>query len=291
MTLNITTTKFRTFILMAFIFLFAIFGTLVIYRLVSGRSLGIRSFAENQLSSAKSRVLATSNRSTVTSSNKGDYTNVIFLHHSTGRNLIEQGHIRETLTKSGIQFWDHDYNYIGLKDPSGKLTGYSYFIPKDKTDPDGLAEIFGQTAYGQPVNAFSALLQHEVIAFKSCYPASDIADENQLEQYKSWYLDIRDAMDQHPDKIFIVFTPPPLNPASTRPEIAANARAFSNWMTSEEYSEDHPNVYVFDFFNLLAEDDPQAPDFNMLREEFRDGTIPTLINMQTKRSDPFLLNI
>jgi hypothetical protein len=204
-------------------------------------------------------------------SNSGDFTNVVFLHHSTGRNLIYQSGVRERLTEAGFQFWDHDYNWEGLIRPDGTRTGYSYGIPDDNTDPDGLASLFAQRVYGLPLNAFSGLMQHEVIVFKSCFPASDIASHEQLERNKAYYFQIRDVMDQYPNRIFIVVTPPPLNPAATDAETAARARAFANWLGSDEFLAGHPNVFTFDFFDLLAGEDSLAPDFNMLRAIYREG--------------------
>lgn len=203
---------------------------------------------------------------------RGDFTDVIFLHHSTGRNLISQGSVRERLTEAGFQFWDHDYNWEGLTRPDGARAGYSYVIPDDNTDPDGLARLFAQPVYSWPLNGFSGLMQHEVIAFKSCFPASNITSKEQLEQYKTWYLGMREVMDRYPDHIFIVVTPPPLNPAATPPEVAARARAFAEWLQSDDFLAGHTNVFTFDFFGLLAEDDSAAPDSNMLRAEYREGT-------------------
>lgn len=202
---------------------------------------------------------------------QGDFTNVIFLHHSTGRNLIRQGDVRERLTAAGFRFWDHDYNYEGLARPDGTRTGYSYGVPDDNTDPDGFARLFSQRVYPWPLNAFSGLMQHEVIAFKSCFPASNITSDGQLEQYKTWYLGMREVMGRYPDHIFIVVTPPPLNPAATTPEAAARARAFSRWLQSDDFLAGRPNVFTFDLFGLLAEDDPASPDPNMLRAEYREG--------------------
>ncbi|HIE39406.1 MAG TPA: hypothetical protein EYH30_09220 [Anaerolineales bacterium] len=201
----------------------------------------------------------------------GDFTNVIFLHHSTGRNLIEQGGVRELFGAAGYDFWDHGYNDQGLTRPDGTPAGYSYNVPNDNTDPDGLAHIFSQRLYPRPLNTFSGLMQHEVIIFKSCFPVSNITADAQLEQYKAYYLQMRDVMDRHPDHLFIIMTPPPLNPAATDAEAAARARAFAEWLGSDEFLEGHPNVYTFDFFDLLAESDPVAPDHNMLREAYRDG--------------------
>jgi hypothetical protein len=202
---------------------------------------------------------------------QGDFTNVIFLHHSTGRNLIRQGAVRERLTDAGFQFFDHDYNYEGLIGPDGTRTGYSYGIPNDNTDPDGFARLFSQHVYPWPINAFSGLMQHEVIAFKSCFPASNVASDEQLEQYKAWYLGIREVMKRYPDHVFIVVTPPPLNPAATTPEAAARARSFAVWLQSDAFLAGHSNIYTFDLFGLLAEDDPASPDRNMLRAEYREG--------------------
>jgi len=200
-----------------------------------------------------------------------DFDNVIFVHHSTGRNLIAQGSMRERLSAAGFRFWDHDYNYLGLTRPDGEQAGYSYSIPDDNTDPDGYARLFSQPLYAQPWNAFSGLMQHQVIIFKSCFPVNHIADAAQLERYKSYYRQIRAVTDQHPDHIFIVVTPPPLNPAATNPAEAARARAFADWLASDEFLAGHANLFTFDFFDLLAEGDGSAPDFNTLRAAYRTG--------------------
>lgn len=202
----------------------------------------------------------------------GDFTNVIFLHHSVGRHLIQQGGVRERLTEAGFRFWDHDYNWEGLTRPDGTLAGYSYGVPDDNTDPDGLARIFSQPAFPWPVNAFSGLLQHEVIIVKSCFPNSNIQSDEQLQEIRGHYLRMRERIDQFPDHLFIIVTSPPLNPAETTPEAAARARSLSRWLQSDEFLAGHPNLAVFDLFGLLAEDDPTAPDFNMLRAEYREGT-------------------
>lgn len=202
-------------------------------------------------------------------SSNGDFTNVVFLHHSVGSNLIRQGGVRERFAEAGYQFWDHGYNAEGLTRPDGTSAGYHYHIPNDNTDPDGFAHIFSQRLYSWPLNAFSGLMQHEVIIFKSCFPVSQITSDAQLEQYKAYYLQMREVMDQHPDHIFIVVTPPPLNPAVTDAEAATRARAFAEWLRSDEFLVGHPNVFTFDFFGLLAEENPASPDYSMLRKGYR----------------------
>jgi hypothetical protein len=195
-----------------------------------------------------------------------DFTRIIFLHHSTGANLIEQGDVRQRLTNLGYEFYDHGYNADGLVLADGTPAGRDFDVPDDNTDPDGFAGIFAQPLHDPPDNTFSHLMQYDVIAFKSCFPASNIQSDEQLADYESYYLSIRSRMDQYPNKIFIVITPPPEIPADTDPQAAARARAFSNWLASNEYVSGHPNVFTFNFFDLLAD-----PSTNMLRADYRSG--------------------
>ncbi|MFQ6014424.1 MAG: hypothetical protein ACE5NP_03140 [Anaerolineae bacterium] len=189
---------------------------------------------------------------------------VMFLHHSVGANLIEQGGVRQRLTDLGYEFYDHGYNEDGLVLADGTWTGRNFDVPDDNTDPDGFAVIFAQPLHDPPDNTFSQLMQYDAIAFKSCFPTSLIESDAQLAQYKSYYLSIRDRMDQYPNKVFIVVTQPPEIPNDTDPQAAARARAFSDWLASDEYLSGHPNVFTFNLFDLLAD-----PSTNMLRAEYQ----------------------
>jgi hypothetical protein len=198
----------------------------------------------------------------------GSYTNVVFLHHSTGGALIAEGNVRPLLTELGYQFWDHGYNHEGLVRPDGTPAHASYHIPgsrgRGNTDVDGLVELFSQPVTDPPSNAFSRLLQHEVIAFKSCFPNSAIKSDAMREQFQAWYLEIRDVVDQHPDRVFILVTSPPLHPLATNPDEAVRARFIADWLKSDEYLKGHPNLFVFDFFDLLTD-----PDTNMLSVKYQ----------------------
>jgi hypothetical protein len=234
--------------------------------MMSGYGVNLRAFARATLNV----VLAVKNHQAIAASN-GDFRNIVFLHHSVGENLIAQGYVRDGFSAAGYRFWDQDYNWKGLHDPGGNRTGYSYNVPADNTDPDGLLTIFSQPVFGLPLNTLSGLMQHEVIAFKSCFPASGIASEAQLEERKAWYLKMREFFDEHPEKLFVVVTQPPLNPAETNAEAAMRARAFANWLRSDEFLKGHPNIVTFDLFDRLAEGNSQSPDFNMLRQDYREG--------------------
>ena len=60
-------------------------------------------------------------------------------------------------------------------------------------------------------------------------------------------------MDQHPEHVFILVTSPPLHPLATDADDAHRAHAVANWLKSDEFLAGHPNVFVFDFFDLLAD--------------------------------------
>lgn len=235
---------------------------------VTGRSLGVR----GRFSALKNTIMAVLDSRSVASSGQNQYTEIIFLHHSVGHNLIEQGGVREAFSKAGFNFWDHDYNWLGVTNPSGQPAGYSYNVPEDNTDVNGLARIFAQQVYPLPLNTLSGLLEHDVIIVKSCYPNSNINGEVQLAQDKTYYMGMRTTMDKYPDKIFIILTSPPLNPSETNPENAARARLIATWLNSDEFLSGHPNIFTYDLYSLLAGDEPAASDYNMLREEYQNGT-------------------
>jgi hypothetical protein len=220
--------------------------------------------------SARSLVRAVSDSGRVRGDSHGNYTNLVFLHHSVGQNLIREGRLRERLTQAGFDLYDHGYNSDGLVRPDGTSAGYSYDVPGDDTDPAGLAHIFEQRVYRLPLNTWSALLQHEVIVVKSCFLAIRTLSDEGLERQKADYMRMRDVMDRHRDKLFIILTSPPANPAETDPAAAARARTLSKWLQSEEFRAGHRNIHVFDLFGLLAENEPALLDFNMLRAAYRE---------------------
>lgn len=216
---------------------------------------------------------------------------ILFLHHSTGRNLIQQGEVRKLIAARNLrdgtnhEFWDHDYNEIGLSGPSGERVGVSFGLPDDNTDPVGFDRLFSQPVHDPPDNALSHVLQFDVVVFKSCFPVSAIHSLFELEQYKQHYIAMRDTFARHPHILFVVLTQPPLIPSTmvgsfvarkmkwmwTNAEDAARAREFTRWLTSHEFRMDLPNVATFDFFDLLAESSDSAKDPNTLRSEYRSG--------------------
>lgn len=241
-------------------------------RLIGGKPLGIRHWVEVQFWHANALFNALKHSGEVKSFSEGKYTNVVFLHHSVGENLITQTNLRQQLNDAGLDFWDHDYNYYGLNDLNGNPTGYNYWIPDDNTDPDGLAKLFSQKVYGLPLNGISGLMQHEVIVFKSCFTGNLLYDDAQVETVKGYYETVHAFIRQHPEKLFILLTTPPLNSAEADPAMAARDRRMAEWLLSDDFKRGLSNLHVFDLYGLLAENDPASPDYGTLRADYRDGS-------------------
>ena len=211
---------------------------------------------------------------------------VIFIHHSTGANLIKHGDVRTLVHSSDptVEFWDHGYDLdkikgyhriisrfqshtYGLRNSAGQLLKTSFQIPDHNTDPDGLARLFSQPVEDPPTNAHSHIQRFDVISFKSCFPVTAIKDDQQLDTYKHYYLSIRTTIEAYPRKLFIPMTPPPLRAALTNTGQASRARRFARWIMSEEYHENRVNLVPYDFFDDLATPE-RHPNPNVLRPEF-----------------------
>jgi hypothetical protein len=194
---------------------------------------------------------------------------VLFIHHSTGGNLIKQGSLRQLIKKINpdIEFWDHGYNlysnptlakllatftfHTGLSDDKGRMTGTDYNLVISNNSPKEYAEIFSRDKYDPTLQA---ILQYDIIAFKNCFPTTKIESEKQLNEYKEYYRIIRDQVKKYKDNRFILFTPPPLRQELTTEENASRAKQLIQFLNSKDFQSSTNNLFVFDFFSLLADE-------------------------------------
>jgi hypothetical protein len=194
---------------------------------------------------------------------------LFLLHHSTGRYFIEEGNVRQVIASMEeeggprLKFWDHDYVHIGLMDPDGNLLSYNYGLDLLDTEPVDLHNLWTTANSARD----SILNNHQVIAFKSCYSACEIVSDSMLGQYKTWYSEMAEVFDQHPDKIFVVVSPPPLHRLDTDLGEADRSRNFANWL-GDEFLVGHPNIWYFNLFDLLAQADDGSSTRNMLQYDF-----------------------
>lgn len=192
---------------------------------------------------------------------------LLFIHHSTGGNLIHQGNLREKLyTKThDVEFWDHGYNlypslpkailsiiankltfHTGLSNEQGKMLYKDFQIKLSNNDPADFENIFCKAS-----KTLDKILEFDIIAFKNCFPTTKIETEEKLQRYKQHYINMGQVFANYPEKIFIPFTPLPLRKEVTQQEYAQRAKDFAYWMVNEWVKPD--NVKVFDFFSELAD--------------------------------------
>lgn len=193
---------------------------------------------------------------------------ILFIHHSTGGNLIKEGNLRDEIRKlnPNVEFWDHNYNLFpvftmllannthlkGLSDAQGKVTGKDYNIIVSNNSPKEYADIFSRDPSDPTLKE---ILRYDVIAFKNCYPTTRIISDQQLNEDIKYYTEIRNSLKKYPEKQFVILTPPPARKETTNIENAKRAVKLVKWLNSEEFLGGVPNIHVFDFFNLLADKD------------------------------------
>jgi len=189
---------------------------------------------------------------------------ILFLHHSTGGNVYTQGHVADWFadynTAHGTAYQFYQLNYPNTPYPWANYP-YDYWNlwingACDSNDPD--------------IECLNTLTQnHEVIIYKQCFPGADIlpdtgspdvsSNRKSLENYKLQYRALRNLMDSYPDTVFIVWTLVPLHRMATNPETAVRAKQFVDWVKNDFLTEDaqsHPNIFIFDFWGIAAEDNP-----------------------------------
>ncbi len=201
----------------------------------------------------------------------------MFVHHSTGRNMITDAGVRSLLDlhneqfETSIEFWDHDYHsgnsVTGIIVPDSTVYhDWSYGVEANDIQPGGYYTIFcGSSAFRD-----SLFSRHDVIVLKNDHKTGDIIHDGQLAAYKYWYMLIRDEIDQYPDKRFVLVSGPPRRPEDITNGEADRAREFYDWLQSPEFMNGHANISFFDLFDYLAyPDDPSDPQRNMLRSQYR----------------------
>ena len=200
----------------------------------------------------------------------GTNDKILFLHHSTGAGVWSGG---------DVPGWFSNYN-------SAHATSYNIAeraypdvpYPWDNYPYDYWnLWVNGVCNSGNPsIECMNTMAQnYDIIIFKHCFPGADVladtgspdvsSSRKSLENYKLQYRALRAMMDGYPNRKFIVWTLTPLHRLATTADNAARARQFVDWVKNNFLSEDgnsHPNIFIFDFWGLIAGSD------NFLKYEY-----------------------
>ncbi len=195
----------------------------------------------------------------------------IFLHHSTGGNLIAdttgtdgKGGLGKSLDQAGFYLSDTCYEWDAPNNNDiGSFTDighwYTWFNSSDimsaiyteyDKDPYSVANYGDRSrSLGVPDG------ENQIVMIKSCYPNADVYSDNDtvptdlyghaydytvggqrahtLSNCKAVYEQLYTYMSAHPEKMFVVMINPPLSSGNTSLERAANMRSLANWLRTE----------------------------------------------------------
>jgi hypothetical protein len=212
--------------------------------------------------------------------------NIIFLHHSTGGNLYNEGGVADWFTTynttHGTNYQITERWYPDSPYPDGENYPYDYWHlwvdPTYNNHPDS-----GRESLNYLTQDTAGHQAYDGIIFKHCFPGSEILEDigapdvssnrKSLENYRLQYRALRNKFAEYPTTKFIVWTLVPLHRLATDATQAARAKQFADWVKNDWLTEDgldHPNIYVFDFWGYAAESHPNPANgqVNTLRYEF-----------------------
>jgi len=180
---------------------------------------------------------------------------VLFIHRSVGRNLIADGGIYRLMaeTSRGFLLSDYDQNTGVLHSSTGPSRTPGMKFPGGDTQPADYAALFDAEAEGDAKAFQDFVMTYDVVAIKSCYTASNIKSDEELDAIKNYYHAIAEFFVLHPEKQLVILTTPPLRHFRTTPDAALRARQIATWLATERFAPNvEPNIGVFNFFDLLA---------------------------------------
>lgn len=185
--------------------------------------------------------------------------NAIFLHHSVGGNVYTQG---------GVANWATSYNSSHSANFQIIEQSYPNFPWEWNNYPWDYWKLWVAGGCNNADKGIACLeniaANYDLVIFKHCYPGADLkataltTDKSVKtnENYKYLYRLLLAKLDAMPQKKFMVWTLTPERSSSSDIEQGNNAYNFVEWVKKSWLTEDgkaHPNVFIFDFFNLVAE--------------------------------------
>ncbi len=207
-----------------------------------------------------------------------DSVSILFLHHSTGGAVYSEGSVSDWFdaynTAHGTQ-----YNISQRGYPNSPYAWKNYPYDYWYLWVDGHCD--SSQSGIECLDSLAA--DHDMIILKHCYPGADIradsgtpdvaSETKTLGNYKLQYRALRQLMDSYPDTMFMFWTLAPRHRLATNDENAARAAEFVDWVKNEFLTEDgepHPNIFIFDFFGVVAESDtdPAQGKVNCLKYDY-----------------------
>lgn len=195
-----------------------------------------------------------------------------FLHHSTGQNIWGPNG-SSTSIPAQIALYNTAHGYTGSNAVSMIQEGWP--LNPWENEWERWHRIF--KGLDPQADITPILNNNRIVVVKSCFPSSAITGMGQpsdtiaftpktVYNYKWHWRKIISEMKKHPDNFFVIWTNAPLGVASTNATAAFRAKEFCTWAKDTlamgldpEFGDFPQNVYVFDYFRKIANDNGFAP--------------------------------
>ncbi len=207
---------------------------------------------------------------------------LIFIHHSTGENWLRDDYGGLGAALDSNHYFVSDTNYGWGPEGIGDRTDIPDWLEWFRS---GNTQNYMQALYSESGqnSSYTRNLsdpggENQVVMFKSCFPNSALeGNPDDPPDPEGWltvgharfvYNEILPYFADHPDKLFVAVTAPPLQDST----YAENARAFNQWLVNDWLKENGysgSNVAVFDFYNILT--GPEGHHW------FQDGSIQLVL--------------
>jgi len=187
----------------------------------------------------------------------GNGTKIIFLHHSTGKNIWDGG--VEECFRSYNQTNKVNYSIVEQDFPNKSPYGWNNY-PFDYWNI--WVNHAGEELYKKEPTLEMITKKYDIVIWKHCFPVGDIekdtgepdvnSDIKRVENFKVQYEALKEKMKKFNQTKFIVWTIPALVEKKTTVEKAFRAKEFYNWVKNE-WDEKGDNIYLWDFYDLETE--------------------------------------
>ena len=184
-------------------------------------------------------------------------TKIIFLHHSTGKNIWDGGVI--DWFKNYTQANNVHYCLIEQNFPKESPYGWNNF-PFDYWNI--WVNHAGEEPYKEEPTLEMITKKYDIVILKHCFPVGDIEEDigepdvnseiKRLENYKVQYEALKEKMKKFNQTKFIVWMIPSLVEKATTEEKASRAKEFYDWVKNE-WDEKGDNIFLWDFYDLETE--------------------------------------
>jgi hypothetical protein len=223
---------------------------------------------------------------------------IIFLHHSTGKNIWlgkTSRYTNKLFNKSDVKDYFAKYNRQNNTDYHIREQKFPKESPYGwKNNPFDYYNIWvkhsGPGHYlGEPTLEILTR-DYDTIIFKHCYPASRILPDSNspdinselktLQNYKLQYNALKMKMHEFPDNKFIVWTPAVFLKNQMTVDEAKRTQEFHHWLLND-WNEKGDNIFIWDFYryetdgNLYMVDEySEGPSNSHPNKEFSERISP-----------------